>query len=440
MPDLPQVVRDFVERQPHAVKRILVAFSGGLDSSVLLHALQAAALPQPVMAVYINHGLSSNADAWQAHCAQMAQLLGVDYCAQRVDVQSRGKGLEQAAREARYSALSQLVGEGDLVLTGHHRQDQAETFLLRLARGSGWRGLRAMAPTRALGAGLLGRPLLAVDRADLLAYAQALDLHWIEDESNQLETFDRNFLRHQLLPLLSQRWSNFSGNVARCADLLGEAGDLLDDYGRADLKRLQPRPERLGDSIEWLELQAMPVARRNHVVRTWLAELGYQPPSRRQLAELDSLLQAKQERMPRLLLGSCDVRRFKNRLYALPAAALERDIRQAAPLMVVPSQATPLADGSVLDARLSASGLRVDREYRIQFRSQPLRVRPQGRAHSQSLKKVLQEYQVEPWLRDRVPLLFHGDRLAAVGDLWVEADYWTNDEALTLNWYYPPLS
>lgn len=185
--------------------RWLVGFSGGLDSTVLLHALKTLVDKQSLVAIHINHGLSANADAWQRHCQAVCQRWGLPLHVERVEIAGEG-AIEERARKARFEAFAQAMAKGDCLLLAHHRQDQAETVLFRLLRGAGVAGLGAIRPQRSFAGGQILRPLLAVDRADLEAYARAQDLVWVEDESNTNTSFDRNFLRQKILPALRSRW------------------------------------------------------------------------------------------------------------------------------------------------------------------------------------------------------------------------------------------
>ncbi len=189
----------------------LLAYSGGLDSSVLLHAASVVAHQRGIglRALHINHQLSEHAQRWQMHCEQQCAQLGVECLSVVVDVVNVGEGLEAAARAARYAVFSEQLRDQEQLLLAHHLDDQAETLLLRLMRGAGPAGLGAMQATRALAAGTLNRPLLALARASLETYAAQHTLSWVEDESNASLNFDRNFLRHQIMPQLQQRWPGF---------------------------------------------------------------------------------------------------------------------------------------------------------------------------------------------------------------------------------------
>ncbi len=182
-----------------------IAFSGGLDSTVLLHLLASAEALPPLSAVHVHHGLQSAADTWPSHCQSICDRLGVPLRVMRVQVQP-GASLERAARDARYRAFTEVIGAGEVLLTGQHRDDQAETLLFRLLRGAGVRGAAAMPVHRPLAGGHLVRPLLDVSRTELVAYADEHQLKWIEDPSNADMQFSRNYLRHRVIPTLTERW------------------------------------------------------------------------------------------------------------------------------------------------------------------------------------------------------------------------------------------
>ena len=234
-----------------------IAFSGGLDSTVLLHLLADLAkhhsLPA-LSAIHIHHGLQAAADAWPQHCQSVCDTLGVPLLIERVSVQP-GASLERAARDARYAVFSALTQADDVLLTGQHRDDQAETLLFRLLRGAGVRGLGAMPQQRPVGQGTLIRPLLDVARTELERYAKAHQLRWIEDPSNQDRQFSRNYLRHQVMPRLTGRWPQAQASMARSATHLREAQGLLDELAQMDLAQASTAHD-----FQWLRLPSLELA------------------------------------------------------------------------------------------------------------------------------------------------------------------------------------
>ncbi|MFS2200468.1 tRNA lysidine(34) synthetase TilS, partial [Pseudomonas sp. Pseusp3] len=259
-----------------------IAYSGGLDSTVLLHLLAHLAKTESLpalSAIHVHHGLQAVADAWPEHCRSVCAALGVPLQIVRVQVQP-GASLERAARDARYHAFSEVIRPGEVLLTAQHRDDQAETLLFRLLRGAGVRGLSGMPRQRPLGKGHLLRPLLDATRAELEAYAAAHQLRWIEDPSNQDRQFSRNFLRHQVFPVLTTRWPQAMATMARSAAHLSEAQGLLDELAQIDLNQARTANEFdwLGlPSLELASLEKLSAARQRNALSHWLEPLTRLP-------------------------------------------------------------------------------------------------------------------------------------------------------------------
>lgn len=400
-----------------------VGFSGGLDSTVLLHALAQLNLPVALRALHINHQISPNADAWQAQCARLCAELNIPFIAQKVQVKNTGKGIEDAAREARYRVFEHHVGSDDYLFTAHHSNDQAETLLLRLMRGTGPRGLAGIASERELrGGGKLIRPLLHFSRADLEAYAHAHQLRWSDDESNQDDHYDRNFLRNRVMPLLHNRWPAFMRKWQQTAELCAQQEHLLDEFAQQDFVRATPRAERIGQSMDLVWLKSLSVARRQHLLRYWLRQLKCELPETAHWQQLEiQLLNAREDAAIKITWNKHSLQPYQERLFLLPGEL---------PVMELQLVET-------IAANIEAKYLRADLpDLYIRYRTGGERCKPAGRRHSQLLKKLLQEYQLEPWLRDLVPLLYSKENLVAVGDLWVCDGYvaQVGEPALQLVW------
>lgn len=403
------------------VSRWLVAFSGGMDSAVLLHALVNAEFRIPVVAVHINHGLHEDADRWAEHCRQVVEKLDLDFICRAVVVNAGGGSLEAAAREARYAALSTLLGPNDFLLSAHHQSDQAETLLLNLMRGSGPAGLAGIGRNQALGAGRLLRPIRDVSLAAIRDYASTHQLSWLDDPSNIDTRFDRNFLRHEILPRLAERWPAVNRRLARSAELLGEANDGLVDLADIDLAGVG-RCDRL--DIRLLQRLSPPRQRNllRHAIR--LSELPPAPATRLEQI-LTVLIPADTDRQPLVSWQGAEVRRFRGEIFILPEADTSSQpvtgivTKTSAPLeigpglgslSVIPSTSTGIAP------ELVEQGL----ELRFRGGGESLRIDTSG--GTKKLKKLLQESDVLPWMRSKLPLFFVDDRLVAVADLWVDAD------------------
>ncbi|WGO97308.1 tRNA lysidine(34) synthetase TilS [Saccharophagus degradans] len=390
---------------------VWVAFSGGLDSTVLLHAL--SVLGVKCHAVHVNHGLSINADNWQRQCSVFASQREIAFTAVKVIVLAEGCGIEEAARVARYNAIENLLAPSDVLLTGHHRDDQIETFFLRLMRGAGLRGLGAMRRTRSLSQAILVRPLLNISRQSLHEYALQQGLTWIEDESNLDTHYDRNLLRQTFVPQLKARWPQVEKNVETTVQHLQAAEDLLQEYAAADLALCESRQERLGSSIALNPMQTFSKERSSHILRSWLASLGYKLPDTARMVELHKLIAAKDDAAPLLNIGNYSLCRFQQRLYCLPRTAIETE---CTPHTWNPIEPLHAADGSELRFTAASDNMPV---FEVAYRQGGERCKPVGRGHSQTLKKLLQEYGLEPWLRAKVPLIYYQGNLIAVGDLWL---------------------
>jgi len=390
-----------------------VAFSGGLDSTVLLHALVQLAerhrLP-PISAIHIHHGLQPVADAWPEHCRRFCRRLGVPLKVMHVQVQP-GASLEQAAREARYAAFASSLEEGELLLTAQHRDDQAETLLFRLMRGAGVRGLAAMPTSRALGSGWLVRPLLAVGRAELEVWAQAHQLEWIEDPSNQSLDHSRNYLRHQVVPVLQQRWPQASANMARTAAHLAEAQSLLDELAEMDLLAAQ-----VSDDWSWLPLpsldlptlRALSPARQRNALRHWLTPFTALPDTDH-WAGWQALRDAAADAAPCWRLAGGELHRAGNRLWWLFGAWLE----PVAGVLAWPNISATLrlpGNGTV-----SLEGVEQG-SFEVRYRQGGEVMALPGRGR-RDLKRLLNEAGIPGFARSHLPLLYRNGELIAVANL-----------------------
>lgn len=403
--------------------RFLLAYSGGLDSSVLLDLLARSGdhIRSRLLAVHIDHQLHSDSAIWAEHCRSVAADAGVDFTTVTLFVdQTSGKGPEAAAREARYEALAGFMADGDFMLTAQHQDDQAETLLLNLLRGSGPEGLAAMPGARPFHGGWLIRPLLGHSREELEEYARDHGVAWSEDPSNASNAFDRNFLRNEVLPLLQSRWPHAAKRFARSAELAGEAAVLTGELAEQDLLRLGGNAARL--PID--ELLGLSEARRNNLIRHALRQLELPPPAGRSLNAIEAeLLCARDDAEPRLCWPGAEARRYRNTLY-----------------LMAPFRAANFVDGSELGSTgielgpgfgslsvqsRAARGLATplaERGLRLQHRVGGEEIKPVGQTHTRKLKKLLQEAAVLPWMRDQLPLIYAGEDLVAVADLWLAAD------------------
>lgn len=407
----------------------MVALSGGPDSCALLHAL--AALPEVrvrgLRALHVDHGLHSASAGWAQHARALCAGAVVPLEVVPVAVRAHGTGLEAAAREARYAALRTAQRDGELVVTAHHADDQAETLLWRLLRGAGPEGLAAMRPLRRFGRGWLARPWLDLPRMAIRAYLDQHGLASVDDPANGDLRHDRSFLRHAVLPLLKSRWPQAAGGLARSAAMLDHGARQL----RADARRLLARwrgPDPA--TLRWAALVAATPVLRGAVLREWLLDLGLAPPGASALAAIErELLAARPDAKPCVRWPGAELRRHRDLLHAMaplartaPAYALDWDGR--APLQLPDGLGSLVLDGA-------PAGLALQ----VRPRCGGERIRLLADGPNRELKHVLQELGLPPWLRARLPLVWRGEILLAAGD--VASDPALRASGARLRWLPP---
>jgi tRNA(Ile)-lysidine synthase len=379
-----------------------IAYSGGLDSHVLLalFAKVREASPIHVRAIHIHHGLSKNADAWSQHCAAVCAALQINFATHTIFIDTTdGKSLEEKAREQRYAIFASLLQAGDILITAHHQNDQAETVLLQLLRGAGVKGLSAMPMVKSFANAQHARPLLSFTRAQLLEYAQAQPLQWIEDESNQNKKFMRNFIRHDLMPLLYAREPAAAQLLTRSAAHCAEAQSLLEEYAAIDLAHCAGSRDH---TLSVQQLNALSPARQRLVLRSWIHARGFRLPDHRRLeAILRNVLTAGQNRMPCVRWGDVALRRYGDDLFVMSIKAEE--IARMKCFLFHPGNDT-------------------SKNVIVKFRTGGEVVPIPGRG-TQSLKNLFQEWRVPPWERDQIPLLYVNEDLIAVVGYFLHPDF-----------------
>ncbi|HYW93167.1 MAG TPA: tRNA lysidine(34) synthetase TilS [Gammaproteobacteria bacterium] len=419
----PTYLGDWLTRHPVPAGsgRVWIAFSGGMDSTVLLHlarALRDAGEVADLRAIHIDHGLHQASAEWARRCRATCRELGIPLSVTRVSVRVlRGESLEAVARQARYGAFGEHLGAGDRLLVAHHSRDQLETFLLQALRGSGPDGLAAMPAVSPLGPGFLMRPLLAVEHAAITDYGRSRELDWIEDPANVSLDYDRNYLRHEILPPLERRWPSAARTVSRSATLCAEVSGLLGALADRDLAERMDGHGRLNTA----GLQELDAARLRNLLRQWLRRRRLPMPSQRKLERIRvDALTARYDRTPCIRWAGGEVRRYRRSLYGMTPLPPRPDpgpchwdgcspfeLPSGLGRLVLVRGEAPGLDPSVMGARLA-----------VGFRRGGERLTLRSRTGSRALKSLLQEVGVVPWMRPRVPLLFVDGELAAVAIGW----------------------
>lgn len=405
--------------------RLWVALSGGLDSTLLLNlAAHCHGRSGAVRAVHVNHQLQPNASDTESFCRELCDRLDVPLVVERVtldDGENSGVsgGIEEAARKARYSVLEALMQPGDLLLMAHHGDDQAETVLFRMLRGSGVAGLAGMPASRSLGPATLVRPLLGFERSELERWARMAGLKWVDDPSNTDQRFDRNFLRHSVLPPLRERWPGLNRRLRHTAESCAESEVLNRKLASLQWQTLGGERDRLPVS----GLKKLSLAEQKNLVRWWVRERGFHAPSIGDWQQvMQDLLFAGEDREPEFRSGGFSLRRFSGDLYLVP----ERGPLPGAPVTLEPG--APIKWGEwFLSLEPVDTSEKPLPPIRISTRQGGERVRFRPDGPSRSLKKWLQEVAVPPWERARLPLVFAGSgeaaELVAIGDLWCSEQY-----------------
>ncbi|TYK65671.1 tRNA lysidine(34) synthetase TilS [Colwellia echini] len=449
---------------------LIIAYSGGVDSQVLLHALvqlkQQQLIRNEITVCHVNHGLSNNAEVWQNFAVKACEKYAVKLIVKAVNVQAQAQqSLEALARDARYDALKSLTDKPAIILTGHHSDDQSETFLLALKRGSGLKGLSAMLAQTNLAQHLLVRPLLDTSRQEIEHYAKANGLNWVEDESNSDISFDRNFIRQSIMPLLRKRWPSINTTINRSAEHCLAGQELLDELAEQDLQQCKASL----DSLRIDELKALSTARFNNLLRYFMAQHpSYHclMPNTEQINQVRMQLEASNDKTPEVKVGSHFFRRFKNALYLTPTYSdlsswqIEFDLFKLLTLIQseqsekttnlelltqpdahkhvcqvtlpdhlgkviftaknITATATANVVINVQHERADVEKLmpnillpNTGQQVSISFGHNNPKCLPHFRQHSRSVKKVLQELTIPPWQRKRIAFLYYDNVLVS---------------------------
>lgn len=422
--------------------RLWLGYSGGLDSQVLLHLLaQSPQLKIKLQAIHINHGLSHEANKWQMHCVEQCEKLGIPLHVSVVEIK-KNANIEAEARNARYQVFADKMTAEDCLILAHHQEDQAETLLLQLLRGTGVNGLCAMAQHKPFKHGTIARPLIDCSRSEIHDYALSCGLTWVEDESNANRRFSRNFIRHEVMPLLRQRWPAVTTNLARTAKHMQQTKLCLQQLAEQDSNLLIDQEKRL----ELTGLGSLTTERQDNVIRYWLAAQVELMPTQAHFNNIKhEVIKARLGANPCVQWANYAVRRYRNYLYLVEQndevvfEASEWNISNPITIGKYQLMAHPtatcrdlswnapdlFAESESLNNSRQLIQLDGGRSHEIRFNCFGATIRLNG--HSKRLKKCFQQWGIPPWQRKGVPLLFVDGILAAVIGLAVSDDFTVRD-------------
>ena len=403
-------------------KTLWVAFSGGIDSTVLLHAIYSASkiTGHNVKAIHVDHQIHQDSKQWSEFCEKQCKYYSIPVKTITVDLQSvSDKGVEGAARLARYQAFEQCLSENDVLFTAHHADDQLETILLQLFRGAGVQGLTGCAAQRDLGESRVIRPLLEVSREQIEAYAGQHNLNWLNDPSNDLVEHDRNYLRHEVMPLLHQRWQGLRETVARSSQWQIESAQLLDYLAQLTLNN------ELENPLPIEKLKKLDGASMKNALRWWIRANKFPMPSAQIIKHIiTDVINSAEDSEACMKWQDCELRKYRDKIY-LQEQLSSHDPSQSHEWRIN----TPLEFASLnlllTKDKLQEFGVHCDniKMLRVKFRQGGEVMRPRGRGCQKDLKSLFQEAGVEPWLRDRIPLLYDDDSLVCVWGYWIQEGY-----------------
>jgi len=392
----------------------VLAYSGGLDSSVLLHLLASPSRQYEVLVWHVNHGLQEVAQEMEAFCRSQANGYKLTFKTSHLDLDPKAANLESKARKARYALFEHALGKNDCLLTAHHADDQAETFLMNVLRGSGSAGLRGIAKSRPIGRSILLRPLLEVPRKDILSYASFYKLEWFDDPSNSADRFNRNYLRNQVIPLLKARWPGYLESIRSVVSIQEETQDALNELGALDLQYLQSGPGNT-DCLSIIDMLGLSRSRQKNVIRYWLQLCGRASLPQARLNELIEQLHARNDATPMIAGSGFDIRIYDHCLFVVPhgeTAILEENYDFNRQQLL----------------KIEAISLQIDRKSIMRCLNRKdsgqtisLRFRRRGNSSNPDrhrLKRLFQKYKIPPWKRAVTPQIYLDGELI---DLWTKA-------------------
>ena len=430
---------DIIERQikPLLPNKFCIAFSGGMDSTVLLHVMKNIIDEKSqIRAIHINHNIVDNSKVWTRTCKSICKNFGIDIEIISLEVTHNGYGLEAAARDERYKKLKEILYENEYLLTAHHEEDQMETVFLRMARGTGLDGLQGINEKYSFGEGIIFRPMLEVSKTSVMDYAKEHQLKWVEDSSNQDTHFDRNFLRKKIIPQFRERWPSIASSVSRLSQLSAQNIKILNQIAEEDIGPIANMNE-----LPLAKLLDKSFERANNMLRYIILANGMSIPSMKTLQDgLKEMLDPETDKSVIAWKDYC-IRKYKNHLYFLSNSDLEPnkvDVR--IPWEIGKTVNLGENIGTIEATFIHGDGLSIKKcknKLTISYRQGGELIKPIGHRINKSLKNLFQENQILPWMRDKIPLIYYQDELVSVADLWFNQNYVAsqNEAGFVVNWH-----
>ena len=420
-------------------ENIGIAFSGGLDSSVILQLLSESSIPnKDITALHINHGLSKDSDKWESFCAERAAKLDISFKSWKLE--SLDKISEDSLRIKRFEAFGKWSRENDLIITGHHLDDQIETVLFRIFRGTGIKGLSGIKEFSRVNNINFYRPLLKSTKEELLNYALVNNLLWVEDKSNKESKFSRNIIRNELMPTISKRWPHIYKSIERLSFKAEKVKKILQEIAVEDFQKIKASNQ----IINIPKLMSLSQERQENLMLYWLNHINKIEVSSGQLNQIFSSILQPSQGSSKFYLNS----NIENSECKLVISSKEINIFNQNLLKPLPDNLNlcwNLKDTiEIPSGELSISesiGKGIDKKYLgssalIKARVGGERCKPFGRNKSQKIKNLFQEFDIPDWKREYIPLIYINDKIAAVGDLWVCDEFHTNlnEKGISIIW------
>lgn len=414
------------------VNKFWLAYSGGMDSSVLLHLfyLNKEKVKHPIEVLYVNHGLQQEADDWAVFCQKQCEKYDFPFTELTVSESCpTGESIEAWAREKRYQLIGDIMNPNDVLFSGHHKDDQVETFFLQAFRGAGARGLSAMPLIKKKKDIFYARPLLNYSREEIKHYANQQGLNWQEDKSNSDSRYDRNYFRHKISPIIENRWPSYRETINRVIGHQKETKLLLDELAIEDINNAKHDNEI---SLDINTIKTLSEARQKNLLFVWLEQLGLQIPGSRHIEKVISdIINSDLDKSPCVNWADVEIRRYKNTLYASKKL---QDYDADTEFKWQPENILNVFEETLMAKQAKGVGVSQNKvngtHFIVRFRKGGEKIKPGNSSHSKTLKQLFQERSVLPWYRNKIPLVYVNDELAAIPGFCVDKKYMAEkDEA-----------